>query len=58
MQSRLKDPIHKIQKSNYTYTVALPVDYVRELGWQENQKVVIKKIGSKIIIEDWPTKKK
>jgi len=53
MKSRLKNPVHKIQRSNYTYTISLPIDYVRELGWRENQKVVVKKIGSRIIIEDW-----
>lgn len=35
--------------------VTLPIEMVRELGWREKQKVVVKKIGSRIIIEDWKT---
>lgn len=54
MPSRAKNPVHKLQKSKYTYTVALPIEYVRELGWIENQKVIIKKTGNKLVIEDWP----
>ncbi len=33
--------------------VTIPVDFLRELKWREKQKVVIKKRGSKITIEDW-----
>jgi len=36
-----------------TISVALPIEYIRELGWREKQKVVVKKIGSKLIIADW-----
>lgn len=33
--------------------VTLPIEIVRELGWKEKQKVIVKKSGSKLIIEDW-----
>lgn len=33
--------------------VTLPIEIVRELKWREKQKVVVKKSGSKVIIEDW-----
>ncbi len=33
--------------------VTLPVDILRELKWREKQKVVVRKSGGKIIIEDW-----
>ena len=33
--------------------LTLPIELVRELKWKERQKVVVKKSGSKIIIEDW-----
>ncbi|OJI09700.1 MAG: hypothetical protein COV08_00085 [Candidatus Vogelbacteria bacterium CG10_big_fil_rev_8_21_14_0_10_49_38] len=36
-----------------TISVTLPIEYIRELGWREKQKVVVKKIGSKLIIADW-----
>jgi bifunctional DNA-binding transcriptional regulator/antitoxin component of YhaV-PrlF toxin-antitoxin module len=33
--------------------VTIPIEIVRELGWKEKQKVVVKKIGKKLIISDW-----
>jgi len=33
--------------------LTLPIEIVRELKWKERQKVVVKKIGRKLIIEDW-----
>jgi antitoxin component of MazEF toxin-antitoxin module len=43
----------KILKRGDSYTIALPIDMVRELKWREKQKVKVKKSGQKIIIEDW-----
>ena len=34
-------------------SVTLPIDVVRELGWKDRQKVVIKKRGNGFLIEDW-----
>ena len=34
-------------------SVTLPIEYIRQLGWRDRQKVVIKKSGQKLIIEDW-----
>ena len=33
--------------------LTLPIEMVRELKWRDRQKVVVKKSGKKIIIEDW-----
>ena len=33
--------------------LTLPIEIVRELKWRERQKVVVKKSGKKVIIEDW-----
>jgi len=33
--------------------LTLPIEYVRELGWKDKQKVVVAKHGKKLIIEDW-----
>ena len=33
--------------------VTLPIELVREFKWKEKQKVVVRKSGSKIVIEDW-----
>lgn len=36
--------------------VTIPRDLVVELGWREGQKVVAKKRGQGVFIEDWPPK--
>lgn len=33
--------------------VTLPIDLVAALGWKEKQKVVIKRKGRSLIINDW-----
>jgi antitoxin component of MazEF toxin-antitoxin module len=33
--------------------VTLPIEELRSLGWREKQKVVVKKRGKRIYIEDW-----
>lgn len=34
--------------------VTIPVDIVQELKLRERQKVVVRRVGKKIVIEDWP----
>jgi Ni/Co efflux regulator RcnB len=36
-----------------TISVTLPIELVRELRWREGQKVVVKKRGQGLVIEDW-----
>jgi bifunctional DNA-binding transcriptional regulator/antitoxin component of YhaV-PrlF toxin-antitoxin module len=38
-----------------TYAVTLPIEAIREMGWQENQKVNIYKDpdSDRLIVEDW-----
>lgn len=38
--------------------LVLPIEIIRELKWREHQKLVVKKSGKKIIIEDWPSSTK
>jgi bifunctional DNA-binding transcriptional regulator/antitoxin component of YhaV-PrlF toxin-antitoxin module len=45
--------IRKIQKSKRSYYVTLPIEYVRKLGWREQQKVVVHKPGKRLMIEDF-----
>jgi antitoxin component of MazEF toxin-antitoxin module len=46
--------VRKLGKSgSKSITVTLPIDIVRELGWRSKQKVVVKKHGKGIYIEDW-----
>lgn len=42
--------------STGTMRVTLPIELVRELKWKDRQKVVVKKSGKKLIIEDWPAR--
>ena len=42
-----------LQNSTGTYMVSIPIELVRELKWKRGQKVVIKRTGKKIYIEDW-----
>ncbi len=33
--------------------LTLPIEIVRELGWREKQKVVVKKVRGGVLIRDW-----
>ena len=40
-----------------SYGITLPIEMIREFGWRERQKLVVRKNGKKLIIEDWsPTR--
>ena len=41
------------RNSGGSVQVTLPIDLVRELAWRDGQKVMIKRSGTKLIIEDW-----
>lgn len=43
----------KLSKYGSSYTMTLPIEIVRELKWRNKQKLVVRKSGDKIIIEDW-----
>jgi len=45
--------VRKIQKTRNTYYITIPHEVMDNLSWKERQKVVVKKSGSKIVIEDW-----
>ncbi len=48
--------IRKITKSGgKSYSLTLPIEYVRTLGWRESQKVVVSldKGRKRLIIKDW-----
>ncbi len=33
--------------------LTLPIDMVRELGWREKQKVIVKRVRGGVMIKDW-----
>ncbi len=49
--------IRKISKTgDYSYYVTIPREYIAELKWRKGQKVTVKKVGNKLVIEDWKKK--
>jgi len=42
-----------VKSSSGGISVTLPIDEIRKLRWRSRQKVVIKRSGKKLIIEDW-----
>ena len=43
-----------IRLGKNSLVVSLPILIVQKLGWKEKQKVVVKKVGRKLEIYDWP----
>ena len=55
-QRKLKDKnIRKLTRmgGGRSMGLTLPVEILRELGWRKKQKVVVKRTGKRIVIEDW-----
>ncbi|HBO17131.1 MAG: hypothetical protein UR69_C0002G0214 [Candidatus Moranbacteria bacterium GW2011_GWE2_35_2-] len=52
---KLKDKnTRKITRVGKTsLAVTLPIEMIRDLGWKEKQKVVVKKVRGGILIKDW-----
>ena len=49
-----ENQIRKLTKlGKKSLCVTIPIEIIREFGWREKQKVVVKKFGKKIMIEDW-----
>lgn len=50
----LKDKnVRKITRCGNSRNITIPKEILDELGWKEKQKVVVKKRGKGIYIEDW-----
>lgn len=58
MGRQKNENLRKIQQSGKrgSYHLTLPVRIIRELKWRERQKVIVKRRGKRIIIEDWKKK--
>jgi len=46
-----KENIRSIQKSKRSYYIILPIAAVRRLGWDAQQKVVVREVKKKLIVE-------
>jgi len=48
------EEVRKLGKNTQgTYRISLPKDVIKNLKWKERQKLVVRQVGKKIIIEDW-----
>lgn len=41
------------QNRTGTYSISLPIELIRQLKWQQGQKLVVSKRGKNLVIEDW-----
>ena len=52
-----KRNIRNIQRSHGTYYISIPIGIMRLLKWQDRQKVVVNKLGKKLVISNWPARR-
>jgi len=45
--------IRNIQKNQHTYSVSIPIEEIKALGWRERQRVNVRRVGTHLVIEDW-----
>ncbi len=51
-----KEQTRKLQRTGEkggSYMVTLPKELIEQLKWRKGQKVVVSRVGEKLIIEDW-----
>jgi antitoxin component of MazEF toxin-antitoxin module len=49
-----EENIRKITKvGGSSYAVTIPLRMIKDFGWKEKQKVVVKRRGKEIVIKDW-----
>jgi hypothetical protein len=57
-RKREDDNIRKLTKvGRQSIAVTLPIEMIRELGWREKQRVVVKRIKGGLQIRDYRSKK-
>ena len=55
-QKTKKNNVRKLTRSGRkgrSLGLTIPIELVNSLGWKERQKVVVKKIGRKLVVKDW-----
>ena len=51
-QGSKSESIRKITKTGpYTYYVTIPKTVLKELNWRERQRVTVKRVGKRLVIE-------
>jgi len=53
-KKRDRRSVRKLTKvGGKSISVTIPIHLVRELRWREKQKVVVRKVGKRLVVEDW-----
>ncbi|MFZ3073810.1 MAG: hypothetical protein WA093_01625 [Minisyncoccales bacterium] len=52
-KSSEKDMRKLTRAGKVSLSLTIPRELVVELGWRDNQKVIVKKHGKGILVEDW-----
>ena len=42
-----------IRMGSHSMGITLPIEFLSKLGWRQKQKVVVKRVGGKLVISDW-----
>lgn len=59
MALRIKKYVRKVTRvGRRSLSVVIPADIARELGLRERQKLMLRRSGRKIIVEDWKPERK
>ena len=50
----MEKEVRKIVKNGRgSYYINIPKEIMQELRWKERQKLTVRKVGKRLIIEDW-----
>ena len=54
MKKTADNSVRKLTKlGGKSIGLTLPIELVRELGWREKQKVVVKRVRGGVLVKDW-----
>lgn len=53
LQKLNKQEIRKIIKIGDSFSITIPIEIMRVLGWKEKQKVTVKKTRGGFVVRDW-----
>jgi len=42
-----------VKNGRESYYVNIPKELMRELGWKERQKLTVRRVSKRLVIEDW-----
>jgi len=49
-----ENQIRKLTKlGGKSLCVTIPIEIIREFGWREKQRLVVRKSGKKVVVGDW-----